>query len=416
MLKFQYTGWGPLTTVVSCPAFEMARIDPSTTNNGYFHFYFPGSLWNLDKNQCIDPNLKHYSDSLDSIIKADIKSGKCLLIVDNSNEGHLTFDNIRLRNLMLEMHKSLEIPPTKKLIVIDQNRNITTPSDNSENIFLKDQFSVFNYDYFVKKLINSLSSKNLVEECESNFPNFESFHCRKNSPYLSLLGTPRPHRIIIYNNLIKNGLSKLGLISFPGFKTQKGKNILRDVAVALANSPLRGISSLPIDNINIQEYITNLPESHLDTDHETDLNAIADQINYELFKKTHFSIVCETDFSDGNMLRITEKTVKSFAMGHPCVVIGNPESLDFAKKLGFDIFDDLIDASYDRIHDPAQRFVMAFAQIEKLIEKINSNPIEFSKQVYERARFNFIHARFALKSKYEELVEKPVFEKLSLLL
>ena len=52
--------------------------------------------------------------------------------------------------------------------------------------------------------------------------------------------------------------------------------------------------------------------------------------------------------------------------GLPFVVFGNPNSIEFLRNVGFDCLDDLIDHSYDKISDPAERFEAAWQECLRL--------------------------------------------------
>jgi hypothetical protein len=162
----------------------------------------------------------------------------------------------------------------------------------------------------------------------------------------------------------------------------------------------------------IEKKINNLPPIYLDLDLDTNnnLNNCTTIIPYEFYKESFFSLVSETDFSNGNIQRITEKTLKSFAMGHPSIIVGNPYSLDLVKELGFELFEDIINPEYDKINDPIERFKVILETFEKTINYVNEKPKLFAESMYERSKYNFLHSTIALKKRYEELIEYPIIE------
>ena len=64
------------------------------------------------------------------------------------------------------------------------------------------------------------------------------------------------------------------------------------------------------------------------------------------YKDITIEIVAETSQTSDNFY-ITEKTLRPIAHGKLFLVIGSPEFEQNLKNLGFDIFDDIIDKSYD---------------------------------------------------------------------
>jgi hypothetical protein len=87
----------------------------------------------------------------------------------------------------------------------------------------------------------------------------------------------------------------------------------------------------------------------------------------QLHRATRISIVTETDFTAGGIVRYTEKSLKPLLMGHPLVVLGNPHTLPLLEELGFDVFRDLIPAGYDSIADPHERFREVLGIVDGLL-------------------------------------------------
>jgi hypothetical protein len=83
---------------------------------------------------------------------------------------------------------------------------------------------------------------------------------------------------------------------------------------------------LPGDNSKEQLWDNNLWEKH--------------------YKDTAIEIVAETN-QTADTFFITEKTFRPIAYGKLFLVIGSPEFEQNLKRMGFDIFDDIIDKSYD---------------------------------------------------------------------
>lgn len=64
------------------------------------------------------------------------------------------------------------------------------------------------------------------------------------------------------------------------------------------------------------------------------------------YSELSIEIVCETNTTAATFF-ITEKTFRPIAYGKLFLVIGSPEFEQNLKRMGFDIFDDIIDKSYD---------------------------------------------------------------------
>jgi hypothetical protein len=66
----------------------------------------------------------------------------------------------------------------------------------------------------------------------------------------------------------------------------------------------------------------------------------------QIYRDVSIDIVCETN-TTADTFFITEKTFRPIAHGRLFMVIGSPEFEQNLKRMGFDIFDDIIDKSYD---------------------------------------------------------------------
>ena len=84
-----------------------------------------------------------------------------------------------------------------------------------------------------------------------------------------------------------------------------------------------------------------------------------------LYNQTCGSVVTE---SMGGT-NITEKTIHAFLALHPIIMIGHPGTVEYLRTQGFDMFDDLIDHSYDEIVEYKERTDVAMEKNWKIIEQ-----------------------------------------------
>jgi len=103
-------------------------------------------------------------------------------------------------------------------------------------------------------------------------------------------------------------------------------------------------------NEHWQSLVPVLPYS--DTGHAIDPVTITHEIAAgpdtwnRIYKDVSIEIVCETN-TTADTFFVTEKTFRPIAYGRLFMVIGSPEFEQNLKRMGFDIFDDIIDKSYD---------------------------------------------------------------------
>jgi len=104
-----------------------------------------------------------------------------------------------------------------------------------------------------------------------------------------------------------------------------------------------------------------LPMTHGHEDHD---------ISNPLFRGCVINIVvessCQHESNRWHSIFITEKTFKAFAMWQMPIWWAVPGLVDSVRKLGFDLFDDVIDHSYDLEHDQDIRMQMLLDEIKRL--------------------------------------------------
>jgi len=195
--------------------------------------------------------------------------------------------------------------------------------------------------------------KNLYIDCAEP-TQYHITHTNRKKHFMCLNKGPRIHRTECVAHLWKKGLLDLGMVSHK----------------AIDMLPKKTFSDNVIEWF--EEQKGNLPYI-VDGNHiEAGGSVQRELLDYA--SKVHFQIVTETGFYtqdnlDGflkNDLFVTEKTYKTFYMGHPFVVLSQPGTIRHVKKLGFDVFDDIINHDYDNISDDQQRFEAVLTEALRL--------------------------------------------------
>ena len=109
----------------------------------------------------------------------------------------------------------------------------------------------------------------------------------------------------------------------------------------------------------------------------------------KVWQQTLVSAVNEAMFTSSNVF-LSEKTFRAIENFHPLVVIGQKGTLDILRQQGIDVFDDILDNSYDNEIEPLGRVVAVF----KLLKDIHINLQEYiakfsTNQVEHRLKMNF---------------------------
>jgi hypothetical protein len=101
----------------------------------------------------------------------------------------------------------------------------------------------------------------------------------------------------------------------------------------------------------------------------------------KIFRSSFFNLVAETSSQHENFRWhsqfITEKTFKAFALRQVPIWFATPGLVKEIRNLGFDMFDDIVDHSYDDLYDQTQRYDHNFAMIKSFDQK----PLEYYQQL-----------------------------------
>lgn len=181
--------------------------------------------------------------------------------------------------------------------------------------------------------------------------------------FFSLNRHPRIQRALIMDNLCKNNLLDFGLFSW---------NMLCDEWHESYEFECWKETRTVLDTSDKINIINNVNER---IDFNTD---------FLLNNRCLFNVVGET-MNGNNEVFISEKTYKNFLIGQPFISVGSLYYNQQLKNLGFKLYDEIFDYSYDLISDSKQRVV-------ELVKNLNKykyvNLSEIYNQIKEVTIFN----------------------------
>jgi GDP-L-fucose synthase len=174
----------------------------------------------------------------------------------------------------------------------------------------------------------------------------------------------RPHRIKFFLWLLKNKLIDSTLYSLLIKRNIEGSE------VQLLNSKLEFDETndlgLYVDKFNELSYTTLDWDYNSDDEHNSKFSSTK-YTTKDHYNKTLFSVVTEMSFNyDSN--NITEKTFKPIGNCHPFIVIGDHNLHRTLTHYGFELYDDLIDYTFDDIWENDLRLNLALKEIKKIHE------------------------------------------------
>lgn len=366
-----------------------------------------GDAWRADAALTAREGVPHFSAALEPAVRDDLRAGRALLVLDMSNEGPAWFGNVfeALHGFAAEAG----IPP-RRLVWLDQNRALPGHYRAYSGAG-EDGIGFEHYDFFVKYALWQFSPRNPRPVLEDG-P--EAHGARMFDPagkdrlLLCLNATPRLHRVLAVAGLMHHGLFEDSLVSFLGIEFGKDADVGSEqrIAAYLAAHP-----ELAYLGESCRRVLA-LRDLRVDGFSETG-NALYNRIDPQPYRRTCFSLVTETEFTNDAVERVTEKLVKPFCLGHPVLLLGNPNSLRFMTELGFQDARHAIDPGYDRERKPERRMNRVLGQAIGLAMAIRMDRAGWLARVRAAGLANIHHAASgrALDA-YVARHERPLLERL----
>jgi len=105
------------------------------------------------------------------------------------------------------------------------------------------------------------------------------------------------------------------------------------------------------------------------------------------YADTLFNIISETSF-ETDSINLTEKSFKAFANSHPFLIIGDVGSNELVRSFGFELYDDLVDYSFDSIPERDKRLNEALKQIKNVYSIGKDGIIDWYKNNVDKIEYN----------------------------
>ncbi|MCC5972384.1 MAG: hypothetical protein JJU15_20825 [Pararhodobacter sp.] len=347
------------------------------------------------------------------------RNNKVGIILDNSGEGNIISDSVF--SDWYSAFDKLGVNP-QNVIYISQDVEL----DRLHQVYLvKFQRALgihIGYHHrFLRRVVREAKRK---IQTEDDFMRRErAFYSadRPDSVALCLMHKVRPRRAQLALNLIEHGMWDRTLISFGGVdKDEIRLDRFQSKFGRRPKSILDRLNELDL-NPNLMRHLSTLrsygrvlidAEDPLNGKHHGASHQMVDDLSEELYKRTRFSIVSETEMGS-RMNRFTEKSVKPLANYHCMIVFGNPFTLHLLHRLGFKTFNNVIDESYDGILNPDRRFTAAFRETRRLWLLSASEWSDILMEIDSVLKFNAHHFFWGLEDVMTDTMDKPLLLKLN---
>ena len=240
---------------------------------------------------------------------------------------------------------------------------------------------------------------------------FQIENVKKENIFFFLGGHARWHRLLFLNKLLK--------------KNQLD-NLIWSLRRVEEETPDMLRSCIPLEYVNIYkdlEIHKLLPKSlDFDIHNQAEYHGMGDAsifnnpgyiANLEFYKNSYVEIISESVFEfginpakrDKEYFIVSEKTFKPMALGFPFIGLLLPKTFSKFKEWGFELFDELIDYSFDDEFDDEKRMNMIVEQVcnNDIQNKFNTHFESIkNKQIHNRKKF--IELKSRLLNNYEKVI------------
>lgn len=175
---------------------------------------------------------------------------------------------------------------------------------------------------------NKIMFNGTLEEYNNSRGHDIEFETSASKHFLALNNFPKPHRKAVVDYLESSGINSKAYYSYNPRKMRPGYSVVLD------------------DQFSKGDLLDQL-----------------DLVPATIWQDSFISIVAETLF-DRHIIFPTEKTWKVFDKYHFPIFVSCPGFVAHIRSLGFDVFDDLFDHSYDDIEDDDKRLQAVFKEID----------------------------------------------------
>jgi hypothetical protein len=213
--------------------------------------------------------------------------------------------------------------------------------------------------------------------------------------FISLNRGDRPHRVYLVSTLYAKNLHNYGQISLLTPQNPEAK-LNETITYDYEND-----QNYELANTGFSKYLTEHNHQTNDSYHiypqrgNDNLRNFQDSLQSK-YLNSYVEFVSETSFNEKSF-NITEKTLHFiYGCNYP-IMISSPGVVKFLREMGIDMFDDIIDHSYDDIEDPSERINQAINKnIEILTMDLDTLRKQWENDKYRMEQnINFVQTKLA---------------------
>ncbi len=327
-------------------------------------------------------------------VLAACRAGACHILLDMSNEGQPF-----LPEWMGRLHDELDRLdlPQDRCTLLQQNRCFEAAYSQWAEETGRLPIRIGVYDHFPRRLIGLTAAGG--EERENLHFSLQE----RDKSFCCFNFTPRSPRVGMVSWLLAGGFDAVGHVSFG--TGRKDASVYEQLQVydwfPEIETVRRGLEMLRLRApllLDLPPNPSHVPEYDLGARH--------------LYESSYFSIVTESDVSNGALVRFTEKSIKPLLMLHPMIVVGNPGTLALLRELGFQTFPELFDETYDSIEDPVERVRRVMQEVARVLSMPKAQLHDLVIGMRRKLLDNWICARRQLPERYGLIVEPMLIDRM----
>lgn len=286
----------------------------------------------------------------------DLKQGKIFFIFDASTEGYSAITQIPLFDMLYWNCTKYNVNP-KQIIYVSANLKDESAIQTYCEQNNCSPLNVFSFPSF--EMTIPYVNKSVEDKIDSTINALRKNY--KGKYFSSLSRRNRQYRTTATFLLCHDSISEHALISHDKIQVPK------DIAVWKQHHGLEDFS-----DAQVAEWISSLPLI-VDRD-DFEINWALDLTFQKIHNKTIFQIANETEMNDyGNTaLFLSEKTFRPISQFQPFVIYGQPGSNYILKELGYRLYDEWFDLSFDSEPDHVLRYKKLLTSVKDACMQLNS--------------------------------------------
>jgi hypothetical protein len=360
--------------------------------NGLFYFYNIQNYINCHKLDSVYENKKekfyYFINGINDIYNTILNNDGKLPLPPSVEKCFIECDNFNI--VFLSEHEYETEECFKLLIKISSEKNFDTSriyivNNNSKLDYYKEKYqteiNVHSLDF-----LPQINARSLVEFGVPNFiedkENFFMSHNRtiKAHRYCLLIKLKKMNLLHQVDWSLTMGWERKRVIENQGEDLIFYKNILSDDEIEDLKDEIKFFESIDIKKSKYEGHTT-----WFDADfREIDWSKV---FVYKTYENSYINITTESCYFQ-NEIHITDKTIKPLYFYQIPIFLASYQHVSYVKsRYGFDVFEDIIDHSYDDEKDNKIRFKKIIKEIERL-SKNKNEIIDFYKKNRDRFEYN----------------------------